>query len=499
MSKKTLYFDNLCGFACYAATEHGKLTEFTLEPNDGGSIIGNIYKGKVCDVLEGMQAAFVNCGLERNCYLSAADLIPDETKYDGEMRAEPKLNLKVGDELMVQVVKAPVGKKGARVTTNLSFVGKYTIYMPETPFVGVSRKITDSELKRNLIFSAGRALKGGEGLIVRTAAPFAARNIKIDEIDGFRNIYAEMKKKFKTAPVGTLLYSDSPLHIRVLRDFLTREIEKIHVGNERLEADVQAHLKPFAPHAKIPVVRHGEKTDMFRECGLDKQIIEMTQPKVELDSGAYLVIEKTEALTVIDVNTGKFIGDDNLEQTVYQTNILAAREIARQVQLRNIGGIIVVDFIDMESENHRAALTEELKNALKNDKAKCRVLPMSKLGLTEFTRKRVGTSPLGFMTKTCKFCRGAGATRSTEFILFELRAKLLELLSQGYGTVCIDMNFDAANKLIAWEAMTESIRAAYPQARVYITSHRTYREDTVNYRVENSPSFSLPEGTVLLY
>ncbi len=500
MGKKTLYFDSQCGLECYAVVKDGKLIEYNVEAENSGNIIGNVYKGKVTNVLNGMQAAFVNCGLERNCYISVEDLFPDRSKYDGEEIDIPStLNLNAGDEIMVQVVKAPVGKKGAKVTTNISFVGKNMIYMPNTPFIGISRKISDEELKKNLIFSAQRNKKGNEGLIIRTAAPYADIKEKRAELNHFRRIYQNIKSQFKNAEVGALLYSESSQFIRVLRDTLIYDVDKIYVGNALLEKKISEIMKFSDPCARRPVVLHDKGTDMFYDFGLHRQLLEMMQPKVELENGAYLIIERTEALTVIDVNTGKFTGDDSLEQTVYYTNILAAREIARQVRLRNIGGIVVVDFIDMTDEKHREALVQELQTALKDDKAKCRVLPMSKFGLVEFTRKRAGNNPLAAMTKPCRYCKGAGYSRSTEFIIFDLRARLLDILSKGNKTVCIDLNFDLCNKLLGWQAMVENIKCLYPQARVYLTAHRTYHEETINFRVENSPTLTLPEGTVLMY
>lgn len=500
MSKKTLYFDSMCGKEVYAVTEDGKLSEFNFEALDRGNIVGNIYKGKVTNVLNGMQAAFVNCGLERNCYISVEDLFPDHSKYDGtEIDIPSTLNLNVGDEILVQVVKAPVGKKGAKVTTNLSFVGKYIVYMPTTPFAGVSRKIEDDELKESLLMNCSRIRRGNEGIIVRTAAPYADRKEKLKELNYFRKLYQNIKEKFENAEVGELLYSDYPLYMRVLRDTFAFDIDKVYVGNKQLEEGVNEIISASSKGMRRPVVLHDGGTDMFYELGLSAQISEILEPHVDLDNGAYLIIEKTEALTVIDVNTGKFTGGDSLEQTVYYTNILAAREIARQVKLRNIGGIVVVDFIDMNDAKHQKALVEELSKALDNDKAKCRVLPMSKFGLVEFTRKRVGSSPTALLTRPCRYCRGSGYMRTQEMIIFELRAKLLDLLHKGNKTICIDLNFDVANRLCGWQELIDGIKAQYPNARVYVTGHRTYHENTVNFRIENSSTITLASGTVLLY
>ena len=220
---------------------------------------------------------------------------------------------------------------------------------------------------------------------------------------------------------------------------------------------------------------------------------------MELSNGAYLIIDRTEALTVIDVNTGKFTGEDSLEHTVYCTNILAAHEIARQVKLRNLGGLFVVDFIDMNDERHRLAIVEELEKALREDKSKCKVLPMSKFGLVEFTRKRTGAATYELMQKKCDACGGAGVMRSHENILAEFRARLLSALSQGAAAICADLNFNVANRLAGYEAIKENISTLYPQARVYIVGHRTYREDNMYFRKIDEAHFTLPEGAILLY
>lgn len=499
MSKKTIYLDVVCGFAVSAIVEDGKIIEHNFERAKHGNIIGNVYKGKVTNVLNGMQAAFINCGLERNCYISAADLFPDRNKYDCREADIPStLNLKEGDEIMVQVVKAPVGKKGAKVTTHLSLIGKSAIYMPNTDFVGVSRKISDGELRKTLILTADKMKRRGEGLIVRTAAPYINRSYMQAELDHLRLFYEAIKEKFAASPVGTLLYTDDNLAMRILRDTLDFDTEKIVVGSKSLKDLVDSYFALCPPEGKKPVILQDSNRDMFYELGLSPQITAMLSPRVDLENGAYLVIEKTEALTVIDVNTGKFIGDDSLEQTVYQTNILAAREIARQVRLRNIGGIVVVDFIDMERANHRKALCEELQQALSADKAKCTVLPMSKFGLIEFTRKRIGTNPAALMTKPCKYCREAGYTKSAELVLFDMRAKLLDLLVEGNKTVFVDMNNEIAAKLFKWSDMVDDIKNRFPQARVYVVPHRTFHEEQMNFRCENG-AFAIPEGTVLLY
>lgn len=497
---RTLFFDSQYGLDSYACMEDGKLTEYRAETQARGALIGNIYKGKVTDVLNGMQAAFVDCGLERHCYIAADDLVPSGASFSGEEIDIPAvLNLHEGDEIMVQVIKVPTGKKGAKVTTKLSFVGKYTVFLPNTPFVGVSAKIADGELRKNLIFSAKRQLSEGEGVIVRTAAPYAVLSEKVSEANYYRKLYQGIKNRFKKAEVGELLYSDAPLYNRVLRDNMLLPSDEIIVGTKELGAAVKELLALSSVSRRIKLTVHDPHTDLLYSHGIYEQFKSSLLTKVPLDNGAHLVIEHTEALTSIDVNTGKFTGSDSLEHTVYYTNILAAREIARQVKLRNIGGIFIVDFIDMTDENHRAALVAELEKELTKDSSKCKVLPMSKFGLVEFTRKRTGVPASVLMLKPCKICGSLDRVRSAESILCEFRARLLDLLSKGAATVCADINYDVAIRLFSYTELKENVAVLYPQARVYVVSHRTYREDYMNFRALDGGKFTLPEGTVLLY
>lgn len=495
--RRKLYFDSQYGLQTFAMCEDGKLVEYQAEPAADGAVIGNIYKGRVTNVLNGMHAAFIDCGLERHCYLSADDLPEGVTCGDGE--TDNKFNLSEGDEIIVQVLKAPRGNKGARVTTKISFVGKYTVYLPDTPFIGVSAKISEPELRNNLTFSAKKQLLEGEGLIVRTAAPYAVLSAKIDEINFFRDVYKNLLEKAATAKTGELLYSDSPLHIRVLRDLMLQSSDEIYVGDKQIYESILGIAETYRGYSQIQVTLHDPHTDLFYAEGIYEQFSKSLDSKVELDNGAYIIIDFTEALTVIDVNTGKFTGEDNLEHTVYCTNVLAAREIARQVKLRNMGGIFVVDFIDMTEEKHKKAIVEELERALRADKSKCRVLPMSRFGLVEFTRKRSGVAASEIMQRKCTVCGGAGVMRSHESILAEVRAKLLDSLNAGATAVCLDLNFDVANRLVHYTALKQNIAALYPYARIYVIFHRTYREDNISVRRVDGPTFTMPEGTVLLY
>ncbi|MDE6504380.1 MAG: Rne/Rng family ribonuclease [Clostridia bacterium] len=495
MAKKTVYFDGFCGYTVAAVTENGKVDEFSFEKRGSGCAVGDVYKGRVESVHAGMQAAFINCGLEKNCFLSAGDFLPDGEKFEGELPAVPEL--KTGDEIMVQIVKLPVGNKGAKVTARPSFVGKCMIYIPEVPFVGVSRKIKDAELRKNMEYSAKRLKGEDDGLIFRTAAPYARRSQLKDEYSYLKNLYAEIRETYKTAAVGELLYADAALPVRVLRDTLSTDIEKIVAGNKDLKEKLEGIINLYPAQTRCPVELYSGKRDMLDELGISKQILSVTSPRVDLENGAHIVIEKTEALTVIDVNTGKFTGDYNLEQTVYHTNILAAREIARQVKLRNIGGIVVVDFIDMQTAEHRKALTEELERALKNDKAKCSVSPMSKFGLVEFTRKRIGANPLPHMIKPCRCCNGTGNTKTEEYILFGVRAKLLNLAADGAQIIRMDMNADILSRLTRWNELLNDLTARL-NIGLYAVPHKTYNEETIKYRTDITDITEIPADAVKL-
>ena len=493
--KKTLYFDEFCGYSVSAATENGKLTEFNFEKEDSLSIKGNVYKGRIVNILHGMQAAFVDCGMQRNCYLSADDAVPSAEKYDGN-HAEIQLpELKEGDEVLVQVVKPPIGKKGAKVTLFPSFVGKTVIYMPKTPFVGVSRKIADDELRKSLAYSVRNLIGSGEGIVLRTAAPYTRRDKLESELASLKEIYKNVLKSFKSAPVGTVLYSEMGLFNRVLRDVLSYDIEEIFVSSTRLKENIEAFYTLFPPARRRPVTVHGSVRDMLDEYGIAEQIKKMIEPRAELENGAYLVIDKCEAMTVIDVNTGCFTGDDSLEQTVYYTNVLAAREIARQVKLRNIGGIVVVDFIDMASEAHNRTVVEELENSLKNYGSKCSVGQMSKFGLVEFTRKREGSSALSLMCKPCDKCR-TGFVKSPKFAVFEARAKLLSLYAEGKRHVLIDTSADTVTLITGWREFTDDLKNRMPDMEIYLSPHRSYSDEQIKL---HSDKFEINNNSVKLY
>ena len=500
--KKEWFFDRYCGQQFAALLEDGQLTEFATEKISGGVLVGNVYKGKVTNVLTGMNAAFVNCGLHKNCYLSIDETYTDYSKYDGTMGAmNPVLgDLKVGDEVVVQVTKPPRGTKGAKVTTHLSFVGKRLIYLPNTNFIGISRRITDEKQREEMLKTAEKLRgKNEEGYIIRTQAPFATQKQLKMEATYLKNLYASVEKIAQDAPVGELLYSDDVLPVRAMRDSIGDEITAIHVGNEQLYQELSEliTLRSDIPARKL--IRYTGTCAMMREYGISPLLKKIAEPTVELENGAYLVIEQTEALTSIDVNSGGCVGDTNLEDTVFKVNLAAAREIAKQVRLRNTGGIVVVDFIDMYDEEHKTAVTEELKTHLSQDSAKCNVLPMSELCLTQFTRKRVGNVLLESLVKPCPHCLGHGYVSDDIFIFSSLRADLIDCFAEGYEGAVVNLNERVMKKILEEGVFTPDVNGLWKEKRIYLVPHKTYRENHFTVHGDNDKIMTLPDKAQLLY
>ncbi len=501
--KKEYFFDRYCGQQFFALLEDGILTEFSTENENVGVLVGNIYKGRVVNVLSGMNAAFVSCGLEKNCYLSMEEFYTDYSKYDGSVA---ELNgvlpdLKVGDEVLVQVTKPPRGNKGAKVTTALSFVGKNLIYLPNSAFLGISRKITDGGIREKLLKNVEKLCdeKQGDGFIVRTHATLATSKQFKKESSYLKKLWLDMLERAKTASVGTALYRDDDLPARVIRDSFGDEMVAIHVGDRELYDRLLklVRLQKEIPERKL-MLYTGERA-MFREFGISKKLYEAVGSNVTLPSGGYLVIDQTEAMTVVDVNTGSYVGDKNHEETVFAVNLEAAKEIARQVRLRNIGGIVVVDFIDMLDESHKERVTEVLTELLAQDKAKCHVLPMSELCLTQFTRKRVGFDVSTNLLKPCEDCKGNGHVRGDIFVLANIRADILECFSNGFSAAVVELNDGIMRKILSEGLFTRELKERWKDKRIYLVPHRTYKEEYFSIRGDNSEILSLPDNAKMLY
>ena len=394
-----------------AVFEQGDLTEVFEEEGGSSHLVGNIYRGRVENVLPGMQAAFVDIGLDKNAFLYVGDAVPSRFEEDekvapaASVRIEHVLNPR--QELLVQIIKEPVGTKGARISVNLTLPGRYVVLLPQVSYIGVSRKITDNNERARLRELADQAKPEGMGVIIRTLAEGIDGEEIAEDITQLVAKWLALQPKIPHVSVPGLVHKDVDLVARLVRDWIDQDVEKITVDQDETAQILRKALREIEhPAAKQIFVVTGE--DLFVRYGVDEEIRKTLRPKVWLKSGGYLVIQQTEALIVIDVNTGKYVGQRSLEETVVHTNLEAAGEIARQLRLRNLGGIIIIDFIDMTAKEDQQRVIEVLETACARDKTKSQVLGLTQLGLVEMTRKKVGQTLAVRYTAPCPTCDGSG-------------------------------------------------------------------------------------------
>ncbi|WP_075364877.1 Rne/Rng family ribonuclease [Desulfosporosinus metallidurans] len=394
-----------------AVFEQGDLMDVFEEEGASSHLVGNIYRGRVENVLPGMQAAFVDIGLDKNAFLYVGDAVPsrfeEDEKVDQAAHVRIEHVLKPRQELLVQVIKEPVGTKGARISVNLTLPGRYVVLLPQVSYIGVSRKIQDNNERTRLRDLADLAKPEGMGVIIRTLAEGIDGDEIAEDIAQLVEIWNALQPKIPHVSVPGLVHKDVDLVSRLVRDWIDQDVEKITVDQDEVALILRKALKEIEhPAAKQIFVVTGE--DLFARYGVDDEIRKTLRSKVWLKSGGYLVIQQTEALIVIDVNTGKYVGQRSLEETVVHTNLEAAREIARQLRLRNLGGIIIIDFIDMTSTEDQQKVIEALETACARDKTKSQVLGLTQLGLVEMTRKKVGQTLAIRYTSPCPTCDGSG-------------------------------------------------------------------------------------------
>ncbi len=499
LMRKEWFFDRFCGAQIAVYAEDGKIAEAVFERGNSAELTGNIYKGRVCNLVPGMRAAFVACGLERNCYLPLGESAAIFTSYDGDGNAVHAPDLKEGDEILVQIVKPPRGTKGAKVTCDLSFVGKTLIYLPQTDFLGISRKITDPETRERLLKEADKLREKGTGFIVRTAAAdVEKRHLKI-ESEYLKRVWRSVSRAAQSAAAGDVVHREYDLPFRVMRDSLGGGVTHIYVGDRATYEKIVQLVRMRSDLGERDVTLYPGTRSMFREYGISEQLHTLASRTVPLENGGYLVIDKAEAMTVIDVNTGKFIGDSDLESTVFETNLVAAREIARQVRLRNIGGLVAVDFIDMSDESHRAAVDEALTEALGHDRAKSRVAPMGDMCVTMFTRKRTNNDAADFFLQPCRHCSGLGTVFSDVYLAVSIRSDVAELFADDYTAAVVDCNRDLMKNILFKRYLTEEARGVWREKRVYLIPHDDWGYEKYTVRGDNAKVLSLPDSAQLLY
>ncbi|MTI84801.1 MAG: Rne/Rng family ribonuclease [Firmicutes bacterium] len=433
-----------------AVLENKNLVEMFIERALSQRVVGNIFKGRVENVLPGMQAAFVDIGLEKNAFLYVEDAYSGKEEELG--RSDLGTNIcdvvKQGQDIIVQIVKEPIGTKGARVTTQITLPGRYLVLMPTVDYIGISRRIEDEKERDRWRALASKVKPEGMGVIVRTAAEGVEDEDFIQDINMLERLWKKIINRSSSGPVPNLLHRDLELVQRILRDIFTEDVDRMII-NSRSEYEKALDLLDIVnPGLKVKVVLE-DRENLFEAMGIEKELEKVLKRKVWLKCGGYLVIDQAEALTAIDINTGKYVGSTNLEDTVLKTNLEASAEIARQLRLRNLGGIIIVDFIDMVQEEHRQKVLEKLEEEIKRDKTKTNILGITQLGLVEMTRKKVRPSLSEIMQKPCSYCEGRGKVLSEETLGINFKHQILQLARRTTAdTILVEANPMVAARLI---------------------------------------------------
>lgn len=435
-----------------ALLEDGVLAEFYVERGSDTSIMGNIYKGRINRVLPGMQAAFVDIGLERAAFLYVADVLDPSRELEDSIEELPKDSigdlpaapigivtedrspyerpeekyasidelLVEGQEILVQVTKEPIGTKGARVTSYISLPGRYLVYMPGAGHIGISRKIEDEAERERLKNIVVSNIPEGEGFIIRTASMDADEGELKSDMNSLLKAWDKVKAKVNKARPMSLVHQDIDITLRAIRDMLSPDIKEVVIDSPKGYEKIMSFMKNFMISNKGQITLYEQREPIFDHYDIEIEIDDILGEKVWLKSGGYIIIETTEALTVIDVNTGKFTGKKNLEDTILKTNLESAREVAYQLRLRNIGGIIIIDFIDMMRQEDKDKVYNTLEEALKKDRSVTRLTEISDLGLLEMTRKRIRNNIVKVMCKPCEYCEGRGYLKSKESISLDI-------------------------------------------------------------------------------
>ena len=413
-----------------AVVENGMLQEVFIERARRRGLVGNIYRGVVSRVLPGMQAAFIDIGLDRAAFLHASDI----ALMDSDDKAEASGNgdnitrlLHEGQKLLVQVIKDPLGSKGARLTTHITIPSRYLVFMPETENVGVSQRIEDEAERQRLreIVLTERDKENTGGFILRTAAEGVDEESIASDLHFLQRLWASVREQMSKAKAGDVVHEDLPLVLRVLRDISDSEVEKLRIDSRETFQRVDRFVRQFTPELLNKLEYYPGERPVFDLHGVDDEIQKALESKVQLKSGGHLVIDQTEAMTTIDVNTGAYVGHRNLEETIFKTNLEAAQAIVRQLRLRNLGGIIIVDFIDMQTEEHKRQVLRALEKHVERDNANCHISEISSLGLVQMTRKRTRESLEHILCEPCPTCGGRASVKTAETVCYEIFREIL--------------------------------------------------------------------------
>jgi ribonuclease G len=407
-----------------ALLEDEKLSEMFIERDDEVRVTGNIYKGRVANVLPGMESAFVDIGLEKNSFLYVKDLREFEEKYlDGIENSNRPIEdiLNVGDEVVVQILKDPRGSKGARVTTHYTIPGKYLVLMPNNDYVAISQKIKNEQERKRLETLLKDIKPDNMGFIIRTAAEGKNELHFEREVEYLVKKWNDIERKISRSKTGDVIYRDNELVNTVIRDIFSTKIDELIIDNEKKYWEIIDYINAFSENSmKTKIKLYSENSPIFDTYGIKTELEKALKEVVWLECGGYLVIQRTEALISIDVNTGKNTGRMNLDETVLETNLEAAADIPRQLRLRNMSGIIIIDFIDMKNDEDKIKVTEELEKHLRKDRIKNNIIHFTDLGLVEMTRKRVGKPLSYYFQEECPCCNGTGKIRSKDSVINDI-------------------------------------------------------------------------------
>ncbi len=408
-----------------AILQQGTVQELHVERASGRGLVGNIYVGTVSRVLPGMQSAFIQIGLDRAAFLHIAD-IWEHRQNGGEPRPIERL-LHDGQRLLVQVIKDPIGTKGARLSTQISVAGRLLVYLPQDCHIGISQRIEDEAERQQLRERLQHLLPEGEtgGFIIRTMAETATDRDLTSDIDYLRRTWAGIQERAKSVTAPTLLYQDLNLSLRVLRDMANDETERILVDSRETAQRLHGFAQDYSLGFIDRIHHYSGERPLFDLYGIEDEIERALARRVPLKSGGYLIIDQTEALTTVDVNTGGFVGGRSFDDTIFKTNLEAAHVIARQLRLRNLGGIIIVDFIDMENVTHRESVLSEFRKALSLDRTRVTVNGFTSLGLVEMTRKRTRESLAHILCEPCATCQGRGEVKTPQTVCYEILRETL--------------------------------------------------------------------------
>ncbi len=449
-----------------ALVEDGNLSEFHMQRPTEKGLMGNIYKGKLVRVLPGMQAAFVDIGLERTGFLYVDDVClaePDSTDYNFCITDCPNIQgmriedlLHEGQDILVQVSKDPIGTKGARLTCHITLPCRNLVFIPQTDHIGISRKIEDEDVRDHLKNLIQEMRPEGTGFIVRTVAEHATREELEADMEYLMLLWDDIIEKAESTESRILIHKDLDITLRSVRDFFTADVDSLIIDDPVAHEKIVGHVKTFAPQLLDKISLYQESTPLFEAYNIEVEITRAIEKKVWLRSGGYIIIESTEALSVIDVNTGRYVGKSNLNDTIFKTNMEAAVEIAYQLRLRNIGGIIIIDFIDMENDSHREELYTTFKEAVKKDKSRNNILKLSEFGLVQMTRKRISENLHQLMCEPCHYCGGEGMIKSRRTICYDIFRKITRNAKKHKGSnITLQVHPKIANLLNNEEELTK--------------------------------------------